>query len=235
MSDLRKELHAHYEAKSLPPERVEAILAAGRAAAANRAVGEEIQETMEPKAGRWFHSWRVLALAAAGVLLFGVASIWLFGASRANYAAVPTNVIEFFAGKPVLRLMSEDPEALHTWAVNHGAPSEFEIPAKLKQLAGKGCTILHVDGKPAYLLCFMTGMDSKTGGPNLVHLVVTRRINFRNAPASGVPSFSTSDGWSFASWSEGEVVYTVALKESPTMLRRFLTMAFSGSRPKAIG
>jgi hypothetical protein len=119
-------------------------------------------------------------------------------------------------------MMSEEPAELRKWAIAQGAPAAFQIPPKLAGLVSKGCTVMDVDGKPAFLLCFMTSDASGKQDGGMVHLVVARRQDFRNAPSAGTPSIVTADDWSFASWAEGDIVYTIAAPVSVEALRRFV-------------
>jgi hypothetical protein len=57
----------------------------------------------------------------------------------------------------------------------------------------------------------------------LVHLVSIPRAKFQNAPLAGDPVQRSSDGmWSFATWTQGDVVYVTA---SPAEAERFNTLA----------
>lgn len=57
----------------------------------------------------------------------------------------------------------------------------------------------------------------------LVHLVSIPRAKFKNAPLAGDPVQRSSDGmWSFATWTQGDVVYVAA---SPAEAERFNALA----------
>ncbi len=216
MSDLGNQIRDHYDAQSLPPAKVEAILARGRAAAAGETEATVLRPPQVATRRR-----RLLALAAAVLLFAGLGVFWLLPAG-ADYAASRPAVIGFFANKPMYGMMSEQPAELRKWTIEQGAPPAFQIPPKLAGLVSKGCTVMNVDGKPAYLLCFMTSDASGKQDGGMVHLLVARRLDFRNAPASGAPSIITADGWSFASWAEGGIVYTIAAPLSPEALHRYV-------------
>ena len=217
MSDLHKQIRDHYDAESLPPEKVDAILAKGRAAAAGE-VDSKITP-MPPAGGR--NRW-VLALAASIAILAAIGGFWLYPRAGVDYADARRTVVEFFAKEPAYSMMSPEPVRLREWALSHGAPEGFQIPAKLANLPGKACTVLNVDGKPAFLLCFMTVDASGKQDGGMVHLLVARRSDFRNVPQSGTASSAAEGQWNFASWVDGDIVYTIAAPASPEKVRRYV-------------
>ncbi len=212
MSDLLKQIRAHYAARSLSIDKVSAILhQEGRTGAVQAST-------------RGRHR-QLLALAAGLAILAGIGAFWFAFSKRADYAALRPAVIAFFADKPVYPLVSKHPEKLRAWVIERGAPAAFRIPSKLRALASKGCTILKIDEKPAYLLCFLTENVEGERDGGMVHLLVARKGDFRNVPPSGDPSIYTSGRWSFISWTENNIVYTVASRASLKELRRYLASA----------
>ena len=218
MPDLRKQIRDHYDAQSLPLEKVDAILAKGRAASAGEA---EAKITPMPPAGgrnRW-----VLALAASIAILAAIAGFWLYSRTGADYADARRVVVAFFAVKqPAYSMMSPEPVKLREWALSHGAPDEFQIPAKLQNLPGKACTVLNVDGKPTFLLCFMTVDASGRQDGGMVHLLVARRSDFRHVPQSSTASNAAEGEWNFASWVDGDIVYAIAAPASLEKVRGYV-------------
>ena len=215
MSELQKQIRDHYAARSLPPEKVAAILAQGRDAAADATI------TRYPRglAGdRW-----LFALAASVGILAAVWASWQFERIRADYAKVRPAIIEFFTDKPMYPMMSEQPDELRAWAIEQGAPPAFEIPARLRILPGKGCTILRVGGKPTYLLCFLTVDANGQPDGGMVHLVVARRRDFRDVPPPGARWIGASGEWSFVSWAQGDVIYTISTPAPVERLRSYLS------------
>lgn len=219
MPDLRQQLRDHYDAQSLSPEQVKAILERGGAAAG----GAESAPVAARKIVRFPRGWKIgLSLAAAAALFAGLAAGWLRAPQPVSYAALPPRVVEFFGQPPALPKRSQNPADLRAWLIAQGAPQDFQIPAKLQALAGLGCQVVDVNGKPAYLACFWR---EKTPGVNegkLVHLLVARRTDFRDAPASNAPEFRELNGWSFVSWSESDVIYTLAAAAPMETLRPFV-------------
>jgi hypothetical protein len=192
MSDFRKQVRDHYDEQSLPAEKLEAILARGREAAAG---GEKT--VAFPARKRW---GRFICAVAAAVAL-GVTGVWW--ATRdvgpVSYAALPPRVIEFFKNEPDLRPPVQDKSQLREWLVSQGAPADMEIPATLLPLESAACQVVNVQGSNAYLSCYWRVNKADRGPSDLVHLLVARTEDFRDQPKSGNAVMRELDGWSFAS------------------------------------
>jgi len=217
MPDLRSQIQKHYEAQGLPGAKVEAILAEGRAAVAD---GEK---TVDP-AKRWVGVWRMAwAIAAAFVVLAGLATWWsVRGGGSVSYAEFAPRVVQFFGTPPELPKRSQDPEELRAWLLAEGAPADFQIPTKLRELKSFGCQVIDVHGRPAYLTCFWSAKKPGVDEGSLVHLLVARRSDFKDAPASGTPQFREIGEWSFAAWTNGDVIYTMAAAAPLEKLKTFV-------------
>jgi hypothetical protein len=222
MPDLRQQIREHYDAKAIPAERAEAILARGRAAAA----GEE-----EPKAENVIalpasraRLWRrTVSLAAAILVFLGLAGWWVqSNRSRVEFAAVAPRIIEFFESSPELAHAPKDKTALRDWLLARGAPADCHIPASLMPLESFACSVVDVHGRKTYLSCYWRENKPDRGDRDLIHLLVGRRSDFKDAPASSEPQRREMNGWSFASWSEGDVVYTLATPAPAEKLTPFL-------------
>ena len=217
MSDLRKQLRDHYDAQSLPADKAEAILAQGRVAEKGKG------ESVSSKVVEFPRTWRWVLVAAASFVLFVAGVLWWPREGRPiSYAVVAPRVVQFFGVPPELPKRSQDPAELRAWLVAQGAPKDFQIPAKLQALSGFGCQVVDVQGRPAYLACFWREKKPDVDEGELVHLLVTHRRNFRDAPPGATPQFRELNGWSFAAWSEGDVIYTLAAAAPLEKLRSFV-------------
>lgn len=207
MPELRQQIRDHYAAQSLPANKVEAILARGGA-------GETVV--------RFPRRWRTpLALAAAVAILAGGAIWWPRADQAVPFAALAPRVIAFFGTPPELPKRSQNPEELRAWLLAQGAPRDFQIPEKLRGLSSLGCQVVDVGGRPAYLACFWREKNDRGEGTELVHLLVAHREDFRDAPES-TPQMREMNGWSFASWSESDIIYTLATAAPMEKLRPFI-------------
>jgi len=210
MSDLRKQIHDHYAAQSLPAEKMDAVLARGREVA-----GHEAEKIIKlPSSARW---WRAgLALAAALAIFVGLAQWRSRSPEKVSFAGMTPRVVEFFGTPPELPKRSQDKAELRAWLLAQGAPADFRIPAKLMPLESLGCQVVDVHGRPAWLTCFWREKGE------LVHLFAVRRSDFRDGPTSAAPQLHEHGGWSFASWAEGDVLYTMATAAPMEKLRPFV-------------
>ncbi|MEK7951319.1 hypothetical protein [Luteolibacter soli] len=217
MSDFRKQVRDHYDEQSLPADKVEAILARGREAARDA-------EKIVPLPAR--KPWgRLLAIAAAVVL--AVTGTWWMNRDigDVSYAAIAPRVIDFFKTKSALLPPVQDKSALKTWLVSQGAPADMQIPASLQPLESAACQVLDVQGRNAYLSCYWRENKADRDGTDLIHLLVARTEDFRDQPKSATPVVSELDGWSFASWTKGETIYTLATATPKDKLMPFLSKA----------
>ncbi len=221
MPSLRQQIRDYYAAHTLSPERADEILRAGRDAVS----GEHAPKVIA------FQRWpRVLALAAAVAMFIGL--VFLVVPQRpavVPFAALAPRVIDFFGGAPTLPKISQDKAALHEWLLAKGAP-EFTIPAKLATLESYGCSVVDVQGQPAYLTCFWRKKNPDGSGGELIHLLAVRSDHFRDAPRGREPQTREIDGWSFASWAEGAVTYTLAAVAPLEQVRAFVAVAPSPVR-----
>lgn len=223
MPDLPQQLRDHYAGKSLAPSKVEAILTLGRAEYAGEAKSEPRKIMKFPNLGSP-RLTKALAFAAILAMAAAIGSLW-WGKrdQRVAFDSIPNGMIAFFAGKPDLHHAPQDKAALRAWLLAHGAPRDFHIPSSLLGLESFACQVVKVDGRDLYLSCYWREQRADRGERELVHLLVGRKSDFRGAPESVQPKLREFGGWSFASWSDGDVVYTLATPAPMTQLRPFLT------------
>jgi hypothetical protein len=222
MTTLRQQIRDYFDARVLADGKAGAILRAGAAAAAE---GEIAGGSKVVRFPRWP---RLFALAAA-LLLFAGLAVWFVPprAESVSFAMLAPRVVEFFGAGPELPKVSQDKGALREWLLAQGAPAEFAVPAKLMPLESYGCGVVDVRGRPAYLTCFWREKKADGSGGELIHLLAVRRGDFRDSPG-GAPQMREVDGWSFASWTEGEVTYTLAAAAPMEKVRAFLAQRAGG-------
>jgi len=217
MPNLRQQLREYFDSQALPAQRVDAILHAARAGGA----------VTEDRKVIGFKRWtRVLALAAALAIFAGLVFLVIPPQpAPAAFAALAPRVVEFFGARTELPKVSQDPAALHAWLVAKGAPAGMAIPAKLAGLESYGCGVVDVQGQPAYLRCFWRVKNADGTGGELIHLLAVRGEDFRDVPGGRDPQTRQIADWSFASWSEGAVTYTLAAAAPLEKVRAFLSVA----------
>lgn len=227
MSDLQKQIQDYYAAKQLPAEKVERLLSLGSGAG-------NANDTVIPFTRR--KPWGRLLSAAAAVAVFAFAGIWWTqrDVGRVEYAALPPRVIEFFSGTPELVPASQDKNEVREWLLKKGAPDGFRIPRSLFALESAACQVVDVKGEKAYMSCYWVDQKPDRGIHDLVHLLVARAEDFRNHPGAGPAEVKELDGWSFASWTEGNVIYTLATAAPKEKLMPFLVLSGDASGTRFI-
>jgi hypothetical protein len=227
MSELRDQLQKHYDAKVLPAAKVEAILTEARAAVES---GGKVIALPRRRAV----IWRAAAALAASIVLLAALALWWVPSRRTvSYASFAPRIVEFMGTPPELPKRSQNPEELRAWLLAQGAPADFEIPAKLRPLKSFGCQVVDVHGRPAYLTCFWAEKKPGVDDGSLVHLLVAKRSDFKDVPPE-TPQFRELSGWSFAAWSEGEVIYTLAANAPLAQLQKFVAGVKERSRLVAV-
>ena len=236
MADFADQIRSHYDGKSLSAEKAESILASGRAVAGQ---GDDLRgvqdaEIIRPSA---FRRWlpRVAAVAAVILGIAYIGNVWRSrDAQGAPFSELPVAVIAFFAHEPPLAKAPQDKAELRKVLIAKGAPEELQIPAKLLPLETAACSIVGVHGRPAWLACFWRDQRADRGDHDLVHLLVARKSDFRDEPDGARAEWKEMNGWTFASWSEGSLVYTVATSAPPEKLRPFVGLPRALPLPLAV-
>jgi hypothetical protein len=219
MDDLPSQLRRHFESKQLPPERVQELLAAGRAAAAQRTKRR---------------GWQ-MAAAAAVLVGAGLAGLTAYRRPQVIPAIAVTGAVRDFFSTPGYQLdqISANRTELTDWLRKHGGPEDFAVPPALAGLSSYGCEVLDVRGEKVFLICFLLegpapaasdtmpekkmmtvvnpdGTMMKKTVP-LVHLVVAPRSRFAADPATGGRVVLSAGGeWHFTTWERGEHLYLAA-------------------------
>jgi hypothetical protein len=101
------------------------------------------------------------------------------------------------------------------WLKKQNAPTG-DLPAKMSTLPSVGCQKFVVQGHNASLICFVLA------GGKLVHLFVVDQTALSDPPSSTAPEFKQVQGWSTASWSDGQMSYLLATQAGSDALRQLL-------------
>ena len=222
MSDFRQQVRDHYDAQSLSPEKVAMILQRARDEASGN--GGKVTEMAKQK------SWGGILSAIAAVLLLSVAGIWWFqrDVGPVSYTLLAPRVIEFFGNEPDLVPASQDKNEVKAWLLSKGAPANFEFPPSLLPLESAACQVVDVKGEKAYMSCYWTDDKPDRGIHELVHLLVARAEDFHDQPKSEKPVIRELDGWSFASWTKDQILYTLATAAPPEKLSPLISAVEKG-------
>ena len=101
---------------------------------------------------------------------------------------------------------------LKGWLATAGAPAPSRVPRGLESLASFGCKTLDWNDRKVSILCFSLNASQE------VHLVMVRNTGLATSPPQGQPEFAEKDGWTTASWSEGQDSFMLALRGSREQL-----------------
>jgi hypothetical protein len=159
-------------------------------------------------------SW--LQLAAALVVLAGVAVFWLRPAPRNRFAAY-----EEYLGRLVTRdyrmsLETSDLEQIRGFLANNQAPADYVLAPPLTRTPALGCATLSWNGNPVSMLCFADAEQGK------LFLFVVNRGAIPDAPASAEPELRQVGEFAVASWTAQGRAYVLAVKGGPERARKFL-------------
>lgn len=226
MPNLRQQIRDFYDAQKLSDAKVDLILS----------VTKEEPTAAPAKVVEFPRALIIRRMTIAAVALLFAVLVFQFRPSRpqqVSFAVLAPRLIEFLNTSPPLK-ESQDKAELRAWLLAKGAPADFRIPSRLAEVESVGCTVLDVQGKPAYLTCFWREQRPDGTDRDLIHLLAVRRGDFRDAPAGPVPRFQQMEGWSFASWAAGELIYTLATPAPIESLKPFLVEGLSpGERSPA--
>ncbi len=184
----------------VPPELKSNILAGGK--------------IVKPAA--WWHRPR-LAAAAAIVLLFGVAGLWLQSSSRPQFAAFRDTMIQnSLRDSEHVAFMSQDMASIRKWFAEHNMKANFDLPASLHNQPVHGCRVVDWNGQKVALICVALN------GKDHADLFVIDRARFRGFTPSETPRFEQSDGVVTATWNRGGKVYMLAGKGNRETFSKYL-------------
>ena len=155
--------------------------------------------------------------AAAVVLALAVAAFWLPHRQQPRFATYRGSMTEFLSTRfDHLDFKARDVAQLKQFLAQHGAPSDFILPAGLGELPGHGCRVLEWDGHTVSLICFHLA-DGKE-----IHLFVIEGAKFAGVPPSGSAQFASDHRWTTAGWQRGNTTYLLAGNGDQAFLQKYL-------------
>jgi anti-sigma factor RsiW len=162
-------------------------------------------------------SWRRPAFLAAAAI---VALAALFGLWRGPFKPAPSvadyraEMVNFLAQEWTLGLKSKDLAQIHNFLAESGAPSQFEIPVRLRELEPIGCRKLQFHGQDVALVCFRRQSGKEA------HLFVIKRGAVRGLPIQ--PQFAPEDGWMTAAWTTGDHGYLLTVQGDQNAAEQYI-------------
>jgi hypothetical protein len=158
-----------------------------------------------------------LALAASVVLLLSIGLLTLgrFKSTPTEFTALQADMADFLVKFPRLDLATDQWPEMVQWLARKPALAGVEIPTGLKRFPGLGCREVQWRGKILMLVCFVAQ-------GHVVHLFVVPKAELRDAPFTSTPAYARVNGWSTASWTQGEVVFLTLTKSDEKFLNKLL-------------
>jgi hypothetical protein len=159
---------------------------------------------------------QILQLAAALVLLAGVAFYWLRPGPRndiANYEKYLTRVV---ARGYRMSLESNDPARIRRFLASNQAPADYAVTAALQRTTPLGCATLSWNGNPVTMLCFRDhpGRD--------VWLFVVDREAIPQRTPNPTPRIEQFGDYSAATWESGGKTYVLTVRGEPDVVQSYL-------------
>jgi len=189
--DFDKTLRAALKDEGPPPQLRESLL-----------LGKKVVNLDEQKNpvrhSPWRHPASWLSLAAALILLIGIAALLRPTANPPMTAErfVQQTVLVKTSGRISLGRMSRDSQLLQGWLEAKKSPHGFLIPKPLNALSSLGCQTYSMDGNRVSLICFTLDQN------RIVHLFVIDSERLKDPPGN-TPHFQQKDGIATATWSSG--------------------------------
>ena len=195
------------------------------------AVGDKLQQVRPPAglaekimmgrkarmASRRNRSLMPLALAASILFLLSLAVVVVerFKPRATEFAALQTDMAGFLVQFPKLDLATDQWPDILRWLTNKPALARAEVPAGLQKFPGLGCREVKWRDKTLMLVCFAAQGE-------VVHLFVLPKADLLDAPFSATPALARVQGWTTASWTQGEVAYLALTKGNQAFLQELL-------------
>ena len=164
-----------------------------------------------------FRLWRkeaVAAAAAAVILFIGAAIGWSESRPPRFETFREEMMFASWRGEPHVGIEESDFATLKKWLVQHGAAANFEVPRELDHLHLRGCRIVSWHGHKVPLFCFLDG-------PRHIHLIVTERSRFADAPGSDGPDLEHIGRFLTASWSSEGKAYILSGVKARAFVSKF--------------
>jgi hypothetical protein len=116
---------------------------------------------------------------------------------------------------PDLAMTSTDHDKIAEWLKAQHAPMG-RLPTGMTSLPTVGCQKFVVHGHMVSLVCFTLA------GGGIAHLFVMDEDALSDRPDRYAPEFQQVQGWSTATWSDGQMSYVLATQAGPDALKQLL-------------
>ena len=165
-----------------------------------------------------------LVPVAALLLLAGLlASLWLTNRSHGEdtLAVFQTQMAGVALRGYGMDVTTNDPAAIRVYLAQNGAPSDFVLPAALKQVALAGCAIEGWRDAKVTMICFRTGKAAPEATSDL-WLFVVDRSSVKKTSVGSVPRFSKVNRLMTATWVQGDKLYFLGTAGDVQAIQHYL-------------
>jgi hypothetical protein len=174
--------------------------------------------------GKMIFSRQKFALAAVAVLLFLTALIpWFSHRGHGDTLAIYQNRMAGVALRGyAMDLATNSPEQIRAYLAQNHAPTDFVLPAGLKQVTLTGCAVENWQGAKVSMVCFHTGKQPAASGASDLWLFVVDRVSIKDAPAESAPQFSKVNRLITATWTQDDKLYLLGVEGDEQTIRQYL-------------
>jgi hypothetical protein len=158
---------------------------------------------------------RPVWLAAAAVLLLGLAGLWLRPANPDRFANFQARMVSTALREYRMDLVTHDMRQLRQFIAGKGAPAEYRLTKGLERLPLTGGGCLQWRNHPVAMVCFNRGDDQ------MLFLFVMKRSDLKDPPAE-TPQLAKVTTLQTVSWTQGDYTYFLAGPEEPQFLDKYL-------------
>ena len=165
----------------------------------------------------------LMAVAAAIVVLLALATLWVRPVGSDNSLALYRNRMAADALRAYkMDLVTDNPGQIQSYFKQNHAPTDYVLPASLKQVALAGCAIQSWQGAKVSMICFRTGKPLPPGEQSDLWLFVIDRSLVKNAPPAGPPQLARVSQLITATWTQGDKLYLLGTEGDEQTLRQLL-------------
>lgn len=162
----------------------------------------------------WWRQPRVLAVAAAIVLLLGLGAVFLWPEdTKGSLATFRSRMVRTVLRQYPMDIQTNDMAAIRQFHAAKSAPADYALTPELAQLSASGAGVLSWQGTRVSMVC----LDAGAQGP--LFLFVTSDTEVR--PPSSAREFAPVNKLMTVSWSAGGKVYVLASPGGREILERY--------------
>jgi hypothetical protein len=162
----------------------------------------------------FWHRPAWLAAAAMIAVLAGVAVLWLRPSSFERFDLYRSRIVSTVWREYRMDIVTNDLAAVNGYLARSGAPTNYVVPEKLRQLAVAGGGKLKWGDEPVSMVCFDAGAEQ------MLFLFVVNRGALRGEPEKA-PELQRVSRFQTASWSDAANIYVLAGPDDADFVQKY--------------